>query len=298
MIRPPGDRQVVGALPAVRRSTWGSSAREGAVIRGGTVNAPHNSAQAPAWRKRTAAVFAAVGALIFSSGIVMLSAPAANAAGKIGVCHRTGGDHHPYVFQRVAANSTAIQAHRDHQSQRGTNPGRQVLEVRRDVERHRARRRCFKPDYIQGDSGVPACRPTSTRSAPGACRVSTVRGGSEDPTVLPLAAPTFEANAACAVAGWVDEPASPGRGTPSMAARPGQPSRLAITPSPRLCCDPVGTKFEAPLRLDGPPARPRTSRRPWSLGQPPTRAPRRTRSPRSTARPSVAAWTYGSVTPR
>ena len=56
------------------------------------MNAPHNPAQAHAWRRRTAAVFAAVGALIFSSGMVMITAPAANAANEVGLCHATGSD--------------------------------------------------------------------------------------------------------------------------------------------------------------------------------------------------------------
>jgi hypothetical protein len=81
------------------------------------MNAPHNSAQAPAWRKRTAAVFAAVGALIFSSGIVMLSAPAANAA-EVGICHATGSDTEPYNYIGVDDSSTDLNAHKAH----ATNP--------------------------------------------------------------------------------------------------------------------------------------------------------------------------------
>ncbi len=67
------------------------------------MNAPHNSAQARAWRKRTAAVFAAIGALVFSSGIVMLTAPAASAAAdKIDVCHRNSD---AYVYLNISDNA-------------------------------------------------------------------------------------------------------------------------------------------------------------------------------------------------
>ena len=77
------------------------------------MHAPHRPAQAQAWRKRTAAVFAAVGALIFSSGIVMLSAPAANAA-EVGICHATGSDSQPYNFIGVDDSSTDLNGHKAH----------------------------------------------------------------------------------------------------------------------------------------------------------------------------------------
>lgn len=87
------------------------------------MNAPHNSAQAHAWRKRTAAVFAAVGALIFSSGIVMLSAPAANAA-EVGICHATGSDTQPYNFIGVDDSSTDLNGHKAHATDSGFKWGK------------------------------------------------------------------------------------------------------------------------------------------------------------------------------
>ena len=77
------------------------------------MNAPNSSAQARAWRRRTAAVFAAVGALVFSSGLVMITAPAANAA-SVGICHATGSDTNPYNFISVDNSSTGYQGHLDH----------------------------------------------------------------------------------------------------------------------------------------------------------------------------------------
>lgn len=120
------------------------------------MNAPHNPAQAHAWRRRTAAVFAAVGALIFSSGMVMITAPAANAADRVGVCHRTGGDSHPYTFQQVAANSTALQAHRDHQIDDHTAGEDKYWKSAGTWNGFTHVKGDFKPDYIQGDPGVPA----------------------------------------------------------------------------------------------------------------------------------------------
>lgn len=77
------------------------------------MNAPNSPAQARAWRRRTAAVFAAVGALIFSSGLVMITAPAANAA-SVGICHATGSDSHPYNFIGVDTSSTEYRGHLEH----------------------------------------------------------------------------------------------------------------------------------------------------------------------------------------
>ena len=100
------------------------------------MNAPHNSAQAHAWRKRTAAVFAAVGALIFSSGIVMLSAPAANAADKIGVCHRNASTGYGFIEVSEAAFNNPNNGHASHLAgEPGSVPG--------------------FPDYILGSPGVP-----------------------------------------------------------------------------------------------------------------------------------------------
>lgn len=87
------------------------------------MNAPHRPAQAQAWRKRTAAVFAAVGALIFSSGIVMLSAPAANAA-EVGICHATGSDTQPYNFIGVDDSSTDLNGHKAHATDSGFKWGK------------------------------------------------------------------------------------------------------------------------------------------------------------------------------
>ncbi|MGN6576794.1 MAG: hypothetical protein ACTHKG_14025 [Nocardioides sp.] len=101
------------------------------------MNAPHNSAQARAWRKRTAAVFAAVGALIFSSGIVMLTAPAASAApgDKVGVCHRKASGS--YKFLTVSASSTG-EPHGHITHLEGYSGGVDGL-----------------PDYVLGSTSVP-----------------------------------------------------------------------------------------------------------------------------------------------
>lgn len=100
------------------------------------MNAPHSPAQAQAWRKRTAAVFAAVGALIFSSGIVMLSAPAANAADKIGVCHRNASTGYVFLEVSQAAFNNPNNGHSSHLAgEPGAVPG--------------------FPDYVLGSPGVP-----------------------------------------------------------------------------------------------------------------------------------------------
>jgi hypothetical protein len=66
-------------------------------------------------RRRVAAVFAAVGALIFSSGLVMITSPAANASENIAICHANnnpGGK--PYVFQSPSYESALAAGHFDH----------------------------------------------------------------------------------------------------------------------------------------------------------------------------------------
>ena len=118
------------------------------------MNAPNNSAQARAWRRRTAAVFAAVGALVFSSGLVMITAPAAHAGAgdKVNVCHRTASDNHPYVFQRVAEDSAALNAHMDHRDENAPANGGEDKYWNSagtwNGMQHEAGD--FKPDYIEG----------------------------------------------------------------------------------------------------------------------------------------------------
>lgn len=143
----------------------------------------------------------------------MLSAPAANAAGNIGVCHRTGGDRHPYVFQRVAANSTALQAHGDHQTLDKTkNPGEDKFWKSDGVWNGIAHvKGGFKPDYIMGDPNPPAGMPTDIDLFRTWCLKGLDSGGDgQDPTTVYLVVPGYEANDDCAVPGWVTEPASTG----------------------------------------------------------------------------------------
>jgi hypothetical protein len=76
-------------------------------------------------RRRVASAFAAVGALLLSSGMVMVTAPAANAdhnAGhggngddKIGICHAPAQLNNPYTYNTVDGSSTEeSEAHFDH----------------------------------------------------------------------------------------------------------------------------------------------------------------------------------------
>ena len=135
----------------------------------------------------------------------MLSAPAANAADRVGVCHRTGGDHHPYTFQKVAANSTALQAHRDHQVDDGSAGEDKHWKAAGSWHGVDHAAGAFKPDYVQGDLGVPTDLDTF--------RTWCLSGLDDDDTVdtdFTPVAPDFEANGACGVPGWVSEPATTG----------------------------------------------------------------------------------------
>ena len=137
------------------------------------MNAPNSSAQARAWRRRTAAVFAAVGALVFSSGLVMITAPAANAQEKINVCHRSSSDNHPYVFQRVAKNSAAYNAHMDHRDESSPSTGGEDKYWKSDGVWNGIphKKDDFKPDYIEGVDpqmavGADAARDWCLNAAP------------------------------------------------------------------------------------------------------------------------------------
>ena len=66
------------------------------------------------FRRRAAAALAATGALVMSSGLVVLGASAANAGDgvpgnqtehKTSICHRTAADSNPYVFEEVEDSS-------------------------------------------------------------------------------------------------------------------------------------------------------------------------------------------------
>lgn len=136
----------------------------------------------------------------------MLSAPAANAAERVGVCHRTGGDHHPYVFQRVAANSTALQAHYAHKTDDDAGQDKYwKTEGTWNGMHHDADD--FKPDYIQGDVGVP----TNIDAFRDWClQASDNNGGGNGSDDLELATPDFDLNGACAVPGSISIPESAG----------------------------------------------------------------------------------------
>lgn len=73
-----------------------------------------SSARARTFRRRTAAAFAAVGALLLSSGMVMVTASAASADTTVGVCHATGSDKEPFNFVSVDTNSADYQGHLAH----------------------------------------------------------------------------------------------------------------------------------------------------------------------------------------
>lgn len=136
----------------------------------------------------------------------MITAPAANALDKIGVCHRTGGDHHPYTFQKVAANSTALQAHRDHQVDDGSAGEDKHWKAAGSWHGVDHAAGAFKPDYIQGDPGVP----TDLDIFRAWCLSGLDDDDDNVDTDFTPVAPDFEANGACGVQGWVSDPATTG----------------------------------------------------------------------------------------
>ncbi|HEX2892448.1 MAG TPA: hypothetical protein VHO29_00410 [Marmoricola sp.] len=72
--------------------------------------------------RRAAALLAALGALVMSSGVaLMVTATPANATAgggstKVGVCHATSSDHNPYVWIVVDDDSTKYQGHLKHRN--------------------------------------------------------------------------------------------------------------------------------------------------------------------------------------
>lgn len=158
-------------------------------------------------RRRIATAFAAAGALLLSSGMVIAVAPAAlaapkddnpgkavgadnpnkgkgkdnpggggndgpggggggggggNAGGggdrdpKVAICHRRGSDKNPYGIMYVAANSTVLEAHRDHQVDddgKGEDKYWRSAGVWNGIEHDAGD---YKPDFIFGDTGTPS----------------------------------------------------------------------------------------------------------------------------------------------
>lgn len=194
-------------------------------------------------RRRVATAFAAAGALLLSSGLVLATAGGAVAApgdnpgkaagadngnkggngkgkgqgggnggsagggnggsaSKVAICHRRAGDKNPYGIMYVAANSTVLEAHRDHQTDddgKGEDKYWKSDVVWNGIAFDEGD---YKPDYIFGDAGTPedlAEFEAWCMSEP---------GGPDDGEVTASLSPLSWGPNTCDAPGWVREPKS------------------------------------------------------------------------------------------